>query len=168
MVEIVNPIGDGGMIGHQGNFLLLWSLKFILAAQVVDSLQGEAGSLFDHLDCDFRTVGLGEPCLIFKPLGNGAVADFVRMAEFVELEQFRRQRLAAGMSLALFLIDMYFQFSGHPSVPLWSRLSSRLCVFLAIIAVQALSASAQIVAFRPTLDLILRNGLLAASRSSAP
>src|SRR6266403_3187933 len=123
-----------------------------------------AGSFLGHFDRDLRTIGLGEPGLVLKPFGNGAVADFVGIAEFVELEQFGHQRFAARVSLTLLLVDMYFQFSGHSSVPLWSRLSSRVCVFLAIIAVHALSASAQIVAFRPTLDLVLRSGLLAASR----
>ena len=30
VVEIVNPIGDGGMIGHYGNFLLLLFAQFLL------------------------------------------------------------------------------------------------------------------------------------------
>jgi hypothetical protein len=37
----------------------------------------------------------------------------VRVAEFVEIEQFRRQRLAAGVALTLVLVDMDFEFSGH-------------------------------------------------------
>jgi hypothetical protein len=41
----------------------------------------------------------------------------VRIAEFVEIEQFRRQRLAAGVALALVLVDVDFQLSGHISTP---------------------------------------------------
>src|SRR4051794_41019166 len=45
------------------------------------------------------------------------------IAEFVELEQFGRQRLAARMSLTLVLVDVYFQFSGHGKRSLRSRAS---------------------------------------------
>jgi hypothetical protein len=37
----------------------------------------------------------------------------MRIAEFVEFEQVRGERFAAGVSLALVLVDMYFQLSGH-------------------------------------------------------
>ncbi len=37
----------------------------------------------------------------------------MRIAEFVELEQFRRQRLAARMALTFILIDAYFQLCRH-------------------------------------------------------
>src|ERR1700692_4545870 len=66
-----------------------------------------------HLDRDLRTVALREPGLVLQSRRHAAVADFVRIAEFVEIEQFGRQRLAAGVSLALVLVDMYFQFSRH-------------------------------------------------------
>jgi hypothetical protein len=42
----------------------------------------------------------------------------MRIAEFVELEQFGRERFAARVSLTLVLVDAYFQFSGHAGVPL--------------------------------------------------
>src|SRR5882757_3777167 len=45
----------------------------------------------------------------------------MRIAEFVELEQFGRQRLAARMSLTPVLIDANFEFSGHDKRSLWSR-----------------------------------------------
>ena len=48
-----------------------------------------------------------------RPGGHRAVADLVRIAEFVEIEQFRRQRFAAGVPLTFVLVDVYFQFSGH-------------------------------------------------------
>src|SRR3954469_11050400 len=60
--------------------------------------------LLGNLDRDFGTIGLGEPRLVLKTLGHGAVADLVRVAVFVQFEQFGRQRFAAGMALALFLI----------------------------------------------------------------
>jgi hypothetical protein len=47
----------------------------------------------------------------------------VGIAEFVEIEQLGRQRFAAGVSLTLVLIDMYFEFSGHSTkLPLCRRL----------------------------------------------
>jgi hypothetical protein len=74
---------------------------------------GKAGSVLDNFNRDFRAIGLGEPRLVLKSRGHRAIADFVRVAEFVELEQFGRQRFAAGVALTLVLIDTYFQFSGH-------------------------------------------------------
>jgi hypothetical protein len=46
----------------------------------------------------------------------------VRIAELIEIEQFGRQRFAAGVTLTLVLVDVDFQFSGHfsrPSVAGW-------------------------------------------------
>src|ERR1700731_4475158 len=65
-----------------------------------------------HLDRDLRTVALREPGLVFQSRRHAAVADFVRIAEFVEIEQLGRQRLAAGVSLALVLIDAHLQSRG--------------------------------------------------------
>jgi hypothetical protein len=48
----------------------------------------------------------------------------MRIAEFVELEQFGRKRFAARMSLTLVLVDAYFQFSGHDRRSPWSRATS--------------------------------------------
>src|SRR5712691_8978571 len=88
-----------------------------------------AGSFLGHFDCDLRTIGLGEPGLVLKPLGNGAVADFVRIAEFVELEQFGRQRFAARVSLTLLLVNAHLQCGGFrhsTNLPLSSLASALL------------------------------------------
>jgi hypothetical protein len=37
----------------------------------------------------------------------------MRIAEFVEIEQFGRQRFAAGVSLAFVLVDVDLEFSRH-------------------------------------------------------
>src|SRR5260370_14107204 len=69
-------------------------------------------------------MGLGEPPLTLKPLGNRAIADFVCIAEFVELEQFRRQRFAARVSLTLLLVDAHLQCGGFrhsTNLPLYRR-----------------------------------------------
>jgi hypothetical protein len=79
------------------------------------------GSFFGDVDRDFRTVRFGEPGFVLEPRGYRAVAGLVRIAEFVELEQFWRQRLAAGVALTLVLVDMYPEFSGHESLPLDHR-----------------------------------------------
>src|SRR4029078_4686354 len=44
-----------------------------------------------YFDRDLGAVALGEPGLVFQARGHGPFADFVRVAEFVEIEQFRRQ-----------------------------------------------------------------------------
>src|SRR5471032_1575964 len=88
-------------------------IKFMLGAAITRS-----GSFFGHFDRELRTIGFGEPGLVLESRGNAAVTDLVGIAELVELEQFGRQRLAAGVALALVLIDVDFQFSGHSSVPL--------------------------------------------------
>src|SRR3954447_9566634 len=74
-------------------------------------------SLLGNLDRDFGAVGLGKPRLVLKTLGHGAVADFVRVAIFVEFEQLGRQRFAAGVALTLLLIDAYLECSGHSAFP---------------------------------------------------
>src|SRR5882724_6188658 len=89
------------------------------------------GLFLGHVDRDFRAIGLREPRLVFQTGGNRAVADFVRIAEFVEFEQFRRQRLAAGMALAFVLVDTDFQL-GHCERSLfgmrsWPRCSRIIC-----------------------------------------
>jgi len=44
----------------------------------------------------------------------------VGVAEFVEIEKFRRQRFAARVSLTFVLIDANLQLSGHGGIsPLW-------------------------------------------------
>jgi hypothetical protein len=51
----------------------------------------------------------------------------VRVAEFIEIEQFRRQRFAAGMALTLLLVDMQPQLGGFrhsTKLPLHCRFAS--------------------------------------------
>src|SRR4051794_38058970 len=84
-------------------------------------------SLLGNVDRDFGTVGLGEPCLVFKALGHGAVADLVRVAEIIEFEQLGRQRFAAGVALTLLLIDTYLEWSGHSAFPCWRAYGRALC-----------------------------------------
>ena len=110
VVEIVDPIGDGGVIGHQGNFLLL-SLDSFAPLKIRWVRLGT--SVFGNFNRHFRAVGLRKPRLVLKSVRNSAVSDFVRITEFVEIEQFRSQRFAAGVSLTLVLVDVYFQLSGH-------------------------------------------------------
>jgi len=126
----VNPIGDGRVIGHRGGGIghraggighqdkFLCFIRFIydgakIGQQASNRQRARNGSLFGDFNRDFRTIGFGKPRLVLKPFGHGAVPDFMRIAEFVEFEQFRRQRFAAGVSLTLVLVDVYFQFSGH-------------------------------------------------------
>ena len=45
----------------------------------------------------------------------------MRIAEFVELEQFGRERFAARVSLTLVLVDAYFSFPGIQAFPLVAR-----------------------------------------------
>jgi len=95
----------------------------------LDPLQGEAGSILADLNRNFRTIGLGEPGLVLEARRHGTVADFMRIAEFVELEQFGRQRFAAGVSLTLVLIDLQPQFGGfrHSTRLPWYRRLRALC-----------------------------------------
>jgi hypothetical protein len=89
-------------------------------AQIVSirqSLKGEPVLFLNDLDRNFGTIGLGKPRLLFKSSGDGSVADFVRIAEPVEFEQFGRQRFAPGMTLALVLVDANLQLSGHFDSP---------------------------------------------------
>ena len=59
-----------------------------------------SGAFLGHLDRDFRAIGLGKPRLVLEPRGHDAVAVLMRIAEFVEIEQFRRERLVARQPLA--------------------------------------------------------------------
>src|ERR1700738_144643 len=71
------------------------------------------GSLLGDFDRDFRTIGFRKVGLVLQTGRHGAVAALMRVAEFVEIEQFGRQRLAARMSLTLVLVDADFQLSRH-------------------------------------------------------
>jgi hypothetical protein len=101
------------MIEHQGNFLWIIAGFYACGMNWWICPRGKAGSVFDNFDCDFRAIGLGEPRFVLEPGGHRAIADFVRVAEFVELEQLGRQRFATGVALTLVLVDVYSQFSGH-------------------------------------------------------
>src|SRR5262249_19172266 len=76
-------------------------------------------SFLGDFDCDLGAVGLGEVGLVLEAGRHGAVADLVGIAVFVEVEQFGCQRFAAGMTLALVLIDANFERHGRrfPLVP---------------------------------------------------
>jgi hypothetical protein len=66
-----------------------------------------------HFDRNFGAVGLRKPRLVFQTGRHGTVTDFVGVAEFIEFEQFRRQRFAARLALAFVLVDADFQLSRH-------------------------------------------------------
>src|SRR5260370_37666192 len=71
------------------------------------------GSFVGDFDRDFATIGFREISLVLQTGRHGAVAALMRVAQFVEIEQFRRQRLAARVSLTLVLVDADFQLSRH-------------------------------------------------------
>src|SRR2546429_302594 len=58
----------------------------------------------------------------------------MRIAEFVEFEQFGRERLAARVPLALVLVDANFQFSGHDKRSFWSRAAWLACMAFPIVS----------------------------------
>src|SRR5262249_39980283 len=64
-------------------------------------------------DRNFRAIGLGEPGLVFQTRRDRTITGFMGIAVFVEFEQFGRKRLAAGVALALLLIDVDSQLSCH-------------------------------------------------------
>jgi hypothetical protein len=105
------------MIGHQA--ISSGSFARFIPPPLASRIRCRTKLLFlGNFDRHFRAIGLGEPRLVLQSRRDGAVTDFVRIAVFVEIEQFGRQRFAAGMSLAFILVDAYFQLSGHLSVPL--------------------------------------------------
>src|SRR5262249_49021734 len=73
----------------------------------------ERGSLLDHLNRKFRAIGSREPRLVLEARRHSAVAALVRVAEFVQIEQFRRQRFAARVTLTFLRVDAYLQLPGH-------------------------------------------------------
>jgi hypothetical protein len=70
-------------------------------------------SFLGHFDRDLRAIAPGEPGFVLQARGHGTVAGFMCIAEFVEIEQFGRQRLAPRMTLTFVLVDAYLQLSGH-------------------------------------------------------
>src|SRR5690349_3610633 len=75
-------------------------------------------SLLDDFDREFGAVGLGEIGLVLKAFRHTAFAVLMRIAVFVEVEQFGREGLAARVSLAPVLVDVNLQLSGHGRFPL--------------------------------------------------
>jgi hypothetical protein len=73
-------------------------------------------SFLGNFDGNFRAIGLCEPGLVFQAGWHRAVADFVGVAIFVKLEQFGRERFAAGVTLTLVLVDVDLQLSCHGTV----------------------------------------------------
>jgi hypothetical protein len=61
--------------------------------------------LLDDLDRQFRTIGPGDPCLVFKSGRDMAGAADASAAEFIQLKQLGRQRMAARVALAFLRID---------------------------------------------------------------
>jgi hypothetical protein len=76
----------------------------------------EPALLLDHIDCDFRAIGFGKPGFVLKAGRDRAVAGFVRVAKFVELEKFRRECFAARVALAFVGIDVNPQSLGHGGI----------------------------------------------------
>jgi hypothetical protein len=58
-----------------------------------------------HLDREFGAVGFRKPRLILEAWRDRAIADCVRVAELIELEQSRGYRLASVVSLTSLRID---------------------------------------------------------------
>jgi hypothetical protein len=121
------------MIGHEA-----------IPSRSVKSNDPVNALFLDDVDCNFGTIGLREPRFVFQSRRHRAVADFMRIAECIELEQFWSERMAAGMPLAFVLIDANSQ-------PRWHSDSSGRLRFLklahsfllkAIIAAYVLFASA--------------------------
>src|ERR1700688_443970 len=66
-------------------------------------------SFLDDVDGEFGAVGLGEPRLGLERGRHGAVAKLPRIAPLVELEELRRQRKTARMTLAALAVDPHSQ-----------------------------------------------------------
>src|SRR2546421_2595354 len=66
----------------------------------------------DDFDGELGAVRLGEVGLVLESCRHRAVPLLARVAVFVELEQLRRQRLAAVVTLALVAIDAHFESAG--------------------------------------------------------
>jgi hypothetical protein len=88
------------------------------------------GLFLDHVDRNFGTIGLREPRFVFQPRRHCAIADLMRVAERIELEQFGSKRFAAGVPLAFVLIDANSQFSRHSDSSRRLRLSIGALVVL--------------------------------------
>src|SRR5262245_30242319 len=102
-LRISSQIGKGSLIQRGSR----WSKS------VLQSLTGGrwliAPSFLDDLDRELGTVGFGKVGFFLQLGGNRAVIDLMRVAELIELEQFRRDRLAAIVPLAFFPVDANLQ-----------------------------------------------------------
>ena len=61
--------------------------------------------LLDDLDRQFGTIGPGDPCPVFESGRDMAGAADASAAEFIQLKQLGRQRMAACVPLAFLRID---------------------------------------------------------------
>src|SRR5665213_1110304 len=97
---------------------------------LADAMNLGARLFFRDVDRHLRAVGLREPRLVLEARRHRAVADFMGVTEFVEIEQFWRQRLAARMALAFVLVDADPELSGHHERSLLPRAAgvARFCV----------------------------------------
>jgi hypothetical protein len=99
----------------------------------IDRSDFKTGLIFGHFDRNFRAIGLRKPRLVFQTGGNGTVTDFVCVAEFVELEQLRRQRLASRVALTFILVDADLELSRHGErLPYGHALSAGASHFLMV------------------------------------
>jgi len=75
---------------------------------VFDGMNVFEGSFLDQLNRDFRTIGSREPSLVLQARRYRAVAALLRVSEFIEIEQFQRQRLLARVTLTFLPVNAYF------------------------------------------------------------
>jgi hypothetical protein len=68
-------------------------------------------SLFATVDGKFGTIGLGEPGFVLKTGRDRAIANHTGVAQLIEREELRGERMAARVSLAAHLINAYLQRS---------------------------------------------------------
>ena len=71
VIEIVDPVGDRGMLGHDAGGIGHRSKSSVWFVQIQMGKVGLGTGLFlGHFDRDLGTVGLREPGLVFQPLGT--------------------------------------------------------------------------------------------------
>ena len=68
---------------------------------------GRCPSLFAAVDGEFGTICFGEPGFVLQARWNRSIANHAGIAQLVEREQFRSQRMTPSMSLAALLIDAH-------------------------------------------------------------
>src|SRR5215470_8759233 len=116
-LRISSQIGNGSLIQRASR----WSKS------VAQSLTGGrsliAPSLLDDLDRELWAVGFGKIGFFLQFRGDQAVIDLVRIAEFIELEQLRCDRLAAIVPLAFVPVDANLQRCAIGHNPVLPRLN---------------------------------------------